>query len=91
MRDYRFVTVPTRSFVAACITTILLLAGCGDDSRTTGSTLRLSPEAKAAQNDIREAMREQRKERQAERLKGRGKRGAARVPAGSKVLGKTPP
>jgi hypothetical protein len=87
MRHHRFDMELTRSLVLACIT-ILLLTGCGNESKTTGTTLRLSPEAKEAQNDLKEAMREQRKERQAERLKSRGKRGATKAPTASKVAGK---
>jgi hypothetical protein len=86
MRHRRFIPKSARSLVAASIT-ILSLAGCGDDSRTTGSMLQMSPEAKAAQKDMREAMREQRKERQAER-KAKGKRGIAKVPITSKDAGK---
>jgi hypothetical protein len=91
MRRNRLAAELTRSFAAAACLTTLALAGCGDESRTTGTMLRLSPEAKETQNDLKEAMREQRKERQAERLKGRGKRGASKGPAASRAAGKTPP
>ena len=89
MRQCRPVSEATCSFVVAC-TMALLLAGCGDDSRTSGTMLQVSPEAKAAQNDTKSAMQEQRRERQAERQKGRGKKGATKAPTASKDTGKAP-
>ena len=50
----RFVSRSARSFVAAYA--VLFLAGCGDDSRTTGSMLQISSEAKVVQEDMKEAM-----------------------------------
>lgn len=47
------------------------IVGCGDDSKTTGTRLEMSPEAKAEIEDMRSIMREERA--------GRGKAPAKKV------------
>src|SRR5690242_3296801 len=69
---------------------VFIVFGCGDESRTTGTQLQLSPAAKAEQQEIRKAMQEQRAEMKAARLKARGKRGAAKPAAPPRATGKAP-
>jgi hypothetical protein len=44
-----------------------LLAGCGDESKTTGTQLQMSPEVKAEQDDMRAVQQDVRAERRQER------------------------
>ena len=48
-----------------------LLGGCGDDSRTTGTQLQISPEVKAEMDDMASAQKDVRAERKQEKAKGR--------------------
>jgi hypothetical protein len=51
-----------------------LLGGCGDDSKTTGTQVQMSPEVKAQLDDMKSAQQSQRAERKQERgSKGRRK------------------
>jgi hypothetical protein len=50
-----------------------LLGGCGDDSKTTGTQLEMSPEVKAELDDMRSAQKEVRAERKQERAAARRK------------------
>jgi hypothetical protein len=45
----------------------VFLSGCGDDSKTTGTQLEMSPEVKAELDDMKSAQKEVRAERKAER------------------------
>jgi hypothetical protein len=47
----------SRLFVLA-VTCAFLQAGCGDDSKTTGTQVELSPEAKAQIKDMRDMYKE---------------------------------
>jgi hypothetical protein len=51
-----------------------LLSGCGDDSRTTGTQLQLTPKDKAEIEGMRGTMKEQRAELKQERAELRKKR-----------------
>ena len=51
-----------------------LLGGCGDESKTTGTQLQISPEVKAEMNDMGAAQKEARAERKQERAEARNKR-----------------
>jgi len=69
-----------RRFIIILLATIVLglgslalLSGCGDDSKTTGTQVQISPERKAAIKDMREAQKEVRAERKAERAAGKNK------------------
>jgi hypothetical protein len=44
-----------------------LLAGCGDESKTTGTQLQISPEVKAEMDDMKSAQKAVREERKQER------------------------
>ncbi len=46
---------------------LALLSGCGDDSKTTGTQVQISPETKAAIKDMRTAQKEVQAERKQER------------------------
>jgi len=46
-----------------------LLGGCGDDSRTTGTQVQLTPEDKDLLKDMRGVMKDQRAAQKAERKK----------------------
>jgi hypothetical protein len=46
---------------------LFLLNGCGDDSKTTGTQLQMSPEVKAELEDMRSVMKEERAARKLER------------------------
>jgi hypothetical protein len=53
----------------------LCLSGGCDDSKTTGTQIRFSPEVKAQLDEMREAQKEVRAERQRERAQARAKGG----------------
>lgn len=55
-----------------------LSGGCGDDSKTTGTQLQISPEVKAELDDMRSAQKEARAERKRERAEARAKGRAGR-------------
>jgi hypothetical protein len=58
------VTLP--SFCALAVGLSLLQTGCGDDSKTSGSQLQMSPEAKAQIQDMRDMYKENKGMRKAE-------------------------
>ena len=51
-----------------------LSGGCGDDSKTTGTQLQISPEVKAEIDDMKSEQKELRAERKAKRGGARGKK-----------------
>ena len=53
---------------------VCIQGGCGDDSRTTGSQLRISPEVKAEMDDMRAAQKDVRAERKQEKAAGKVKK-----------------
>ena len=53
---------------------LCLLTGCGDDSKTSGSQVQMSPEVKAEINDMRSAQKEALAERKAAAAQKRKKR-----------------
>jgi hypothetical protein len=50
---------------------LFLLGGCGDDSKTTGTQLQISPEVKAELDDMRSAQKDVRAERKQEKAEAR--------------------
>jgi hypothetical protein len=64
--------------VAAVLATgfvsLSMLGGCGDESKTTGTRLEVSPEVKAQLDDIRSAQKDVRAERKQDRVEARKKR-----------------
>jgi hypothetical protein len=52
---------------------LCLAGGCGDDSKTTGTQIRISPEVKADLDDMKAAQKEVRAERKRERDEARAK------------------
>ena len=74
MPSRRLVTV-----VASCglVLGSLSLLGCGDDSKTTGTQLQMSPEVKAELKDMASAQKEERAARKKERgQRAPGQKGA---------------
>jgi hypothetical protein len=60
MQSRRIATI----FASACgLGCLFVLTGCGDDSRTSGSQLQMSPAVKAEIEDMRSAQKEARAER----------------------------
>ena len=59
--------------LAIGLVSLFLLGGCGDESKTTGTQLQISPEVKAEMNDMGAAQKEVRAERKQERSQGRRK------------------
>jgi hypothetical protein len=56
---------------ALAVGCLSLIGGCSDESRTTGTQLRISPEVKAEIDDMKSAQKEQRAERKQERAAAR--------------------
>jgi hypothetical protein len=50
---------------------VFLLGGCGDESKTTGTQLEMSPEVKAELDDMKTTQKEERAARKAERAAAR--------------------
>jgi hypothetical protein len=71
LRSSRLVTVVASC--GLCLVSLSLLGGCGDDSKTTGTQLQMSPEVKAELEDMRSVQKEER----AARKKERGQRAPA--------------
>jgi hypothetical protein len=59
--------------LAAGLVSLTLLGGCGDESKTTGTRLEISPEVKAQMDEIKAAQKDIRAERKQERAEGRKK------------------
>ncbi len=53
---------------------LFLLAGCSDDSKTTGTQLQMSPAVKAEINDMKSAQKEIMAERRAAAAAKKGRR-----------------
>jgi hypothetical protein len=70
MHSRRIALIPMSLGAFGCF---LLVAGCGDDSRTTGTQLQISPAVKAEINDMKSAQKEIMAERRANAAK-KGKR-----------------
>jgi hypothetical protein len=51
---------------------LFVLAGCGDESKTTGTQLQMSPEVKAEIEDMRSVQQQERALRRQERAGRRG-------------------
>ena len=51
-----------------------LSGGCADDSKTTGTQLKISPEVKAEIDNMKSAQKELRAERKAKRGRAQGKK-----------------
>jgi hypothetical protein len=64
----------TAAVAVAGLVALSLFGGCGDESKTTGTQLQLSPEVKAELDDIRSAQKDVRAERKQERAEARKKR-----------------
>jgi len=70
---------PRRSFVKLALSSglgllgLALAGGCGDDSKTTGTQIQISPEVKADLDEMRAAQKEGRAERKREREEARAK------------------
>jgi hypothetical protein len=65
------------TLIASCplgLGCLLLLGGCGGDSKTTGSQLQISPEVKAELDDMKSVQKEERAARKAERAGQRKKK-----------------
>jgi hypothetical protein len=52
---------------------LCLSGGCGDDSKTTGTQIQISPEVKADLDEMKAAQKEVRAERKREREEARAK------------------
>jgi hypothetical protein len=58
------------TFIVSCalgLGCLFLFIGCGDDSKTTGTQLQMSPEVKAELEDMKSVMKEERAARKLER------------------------
>jgi hypothetical protein len=62
MQARRNVIIPVSLCLFGCF---FLLAGCGDDSKTSGTQLQMSPAVKAEINDMKSAQKEIMAERKA--------------------------
>jgi hypothetical protein len=60
--------------LAASLGSLIGLGGCGDESKTTGTRLEISPEVKAEMDDMAAAQKDVRAERKQERAEGRKKK-----------------
>jgi hypothetical protein len=72
MQPRRFLVTSVPSFGLGLVC-LCLSGGCGDDSKTTGTQIQISPEVKAELNDMRAAQKEVRAERKREREEARAK------------------
>ena len=70
----RCIFIPVIGSCGLALACLFLASGCGDDSRTTGTQVRISPEVKAALDDMKSAQKDVRAERKAERSAGQKKR-----------------
>jgi hypothetical protein len=70
-RRFVIIVIASGGFGLGCL---FLFGGCGDDSKTTGTQVEISPAVKAELDDMKSAQQEVRAERKQQRASGRGKR-----------------
>ena len=70
----RYIVIGVFNSFALAVGCVLLSSGCGDESKTTGTQVQISPEVKAELDDMKSVQQEIRAERKAERAAGRPKR-----------------